>query len=59
MNVNSRLCGAGKENLKHILNYRELQQMVKTDLRSAVEELVRGEVGEESNVLENNFERPN
>ena len=42
-NFNCELCGAVKENLKHILNCREFKKMVKVDLRFAVEEAMRGE----------------
>ena len=44
MNVNCRLCGAVKENLKHILDCREFKKVVKIDLKLAVEEVMRGEV---------------
>ena len=43
MNVNCRLCGAVKENLKHILDCREFKKVVKMDLRLAVEKVMRGE----------------
>ena len=43
MNVNCRLCGAMKENLKHILDCREFEKVVKMDLRLAVEEVMRRE----------------
>ena len=43
MNVNCRLCGTVKENLRHILDCREFQKVLKRDLKLAVEEVMRGE----------------
>ena len=43
MNVNYRLCGAVKGHLKHILDCREFEKVVKMDLKLAVEEVMRGE----------------
>ena len=54
MNVNCRVYGALKKNLKHILDCRELKKVVKMDLRLAVEEVMT-----ENNVLDNNLERAN
>ena len=43
MNVNCILCGAVKENFKHILDCREFKKVIKMDLKLVVKEVMRGE----------------
>ena len=50
MNVNCRLCGAVKENLKHTVG--NWKKVVKMDLRLLVEEVRR----EKDNLMDNNLE---